>query len=174
MTGSNAGRSSVFIDGTEVLGFIVYGLWSGDLASTTEVNDESLPVQDATLRPFRLFGDGWTILGYDVGFHGLAAYQSAISKAEILLDSILDLGAHVAWMGYEGLPFADPPDLFTSEWMEGGVLAGKTRDGIFRSGIDTTSGHFPLDLHQMSCLESAAASCYTEGKQVNIRPARRA
>jgi hypothetical protein len=163
MTGSNTGRTSVFIDGTEVLGFIVYGLWSGVLEPAMRIDYEALCLTGATIHPFRLIGDGWTILGCDIGFHSPDAYSGALSRTEALFDCILSLGAHVAWMGYEGLPFADPPRLFTDEWMEGGVLAGKTRDGVFRSGIDATTGHSPLNARQMSDLEEVARFSYGEG-----------
>jgi hypothetical protein len=163
MTGSRIPGTSVFIDGAEVQGFILYGLWPGDLHSTISIGELDLRMEGATLRSFRLFGDGWTILMWDVGFDTSNAYLQALSGPEFLLDYILGLGARVAWLGAEGLPFADPPDLFTAEWMEGSVLAGKTRGGDFLSGIDLVAGHTPLDRTQMRHLEAAAKSTYEQG-----------
>ena len=45
-----------------------------------------------------------------------------------LLQAVLDLGCVVAWLGSEGTPLADPPDLFDPVHMTGGALAGLTSD----------------------------------------------
>lgn len=68
---------------------------------------------------------------------------------------LLACGAHLALLGGEGLPFADPPDLFTTEWMEGGVLAAKTSDGRMFTGI-SPEGFTPLSGGEMTALEQVA------------------
>lgn len=160
MTENDIPATSVFIDGTEELGFILYGLWTGVVESTMRLDGGELDLGDGLFRPFRLFGDGWTILGCDVGFRNPNAYRLGMAHVERVFDRILLKGASVAWMGYEGLPFADPPELFTIEWMEGGVVAAKGCDGVFLSGLDPLGGHAVLGSLEMGHLERLARSSY--------------
>lgn len=151
--------TSVFVGGEERTGYILYGLWSEASAPSEQLDAGALGVGAAIARPFRLVGDGWNILGVDCAFAGDPEYREALDRIESQLDAIIATGARVAWMGSEGLPFADPPDLFTLEWMEGGVLAGRSRDGDLMSGI-RTDGFVPLSEQQMRILEEAARKTY--------------
>jgi hypothetical protein len=157
----DAGWSSVFVDGTEMLGFIVYGLWRGGSVTAASAGLQAGLHRGGagTAHAFRLFGDGWTVLGWDLGFEDADEYRTALTQVETLLDHALGAGACVAWMGYEGLPFADPPDLFTVEWMEGGVIAAKTAGGELLSGVDATGPLRPLSPGQLAGLQAVATSC---------------
>lgn len=144
--------TSVFIEGDEMLGFILYGLWLTPSAYSSMPRYEA---QGATVRTSRLEGDCWTIGILEVGFETGDHYWAAIGELDGVLDAILKNGAEVAWLGSEGLPFADPPDLFTVEWMEGGVLAARSADGVSLSGI-ASGGFTPLSNAQMGALERIA------------------
>lgn len=151
--------TSVFVDGEERTGYILYGLWSEAAAPCEQLDARALRVGAAIARPFRLVGDGWNVLGVDCAFVSDLDYREALDRLEGQMDAIIAAGARVAWMGSEGLPFADPPDLFTVEWMEGGVLAGRTREGDLMSGIEA-EGFEPLSEQQMRVLEQAARETY--------------
>lgn len=151
--------TSVFIDGEERTGYILYGLWPEASAPSEQLDAQALGVGAAMARPFRLVGDGWNILGVDCAFASDAEYRDALDRIESQLDAIIAAGARVAWLGSEGLPFADPPDLFTLDWMEGGVLAARTRESDLMSGIEA-DGFTPLSEHQMRILEQAAHRTY--------------
>ncbi|MGW2092864.1 hypothetical protein [Promicromonospora sukumoe] len=154
--------TSVFIDGDEMLGLILYGLWAG---ASPPINASDLPELDplgTSVRPFQLVGEGWSIRGLDVGFAAETSYRAAVEGWDGLLDTFLDRGASLAWLGSEGLPFADPPDLFTTEWMEDGVLAARSAEGLSFSGA-TPEGFVPLSNAQMGQLESVARATYEPG-----------
>ncbi|MFE6506297.1 hypothetical protein ACFVDI_01795 [Nocardioides sp. NPDC057767] len=149
----------MFVDGEERTGYILYGLWPEASAPSEQLDEQVLGVGAEVARPFRLFGEGWNILGIDCAFADDLQYRQALDRIEGQLDAIIAAGARVAWMGSEGLPFADPPDLFTQEWMEDGVLVGKTRESDLMSGI-APEGFMPLADHQMRVLEQAARRTY--------------
>lgn len=151
--------TSVFVDGEERTGYILYALWPEGSAPSEQLDTRALGVGAAIARPFRLAGDGWNVLGVDCAFASDPEYRNALDRIESQLDAIIEAGARVAWMGSEGLRFADPPDLFTLEWMEGGVLAGRTRESDLMSGIEA-EGFMPLSEHQMRVLEQAARKTY--------------
>lgn len=150
--------TSVFVDGVEKLGFILYGLWP--VASRVgEPDFEDLASDAVAIRGFHLVGESWDIVGVECGFEDDSLYRGAVSNIEPWFDVLLACGAHVAWLGSEGLPFADPPDLFTTEWMEGGVLAAKTSDGRMVTGI-SSEGFTPLSGGEMTALEQVARVAY--------------
>lgn len=150
--------TSVFVNGEEKLGFILYGIWPKSLSA----QPPAVPVVEvpgAEFRTFVLYGDSWYIIGIELGFDDGAQYRSAVDGVETLLRTVLANGAQVSWIGSEGLPFADPPDLFTAEEMEGGVLAARTVDGTSFSGI-MSGGFTPLTNEQMATLERSARGVY--------------
>lgn len=125
---------TVFIDGTERAGLIVYALRSAgshpDIEFATDVWPES------ELRSFRLHGDAWEILRWDVALDRWPRGRLWPEILRLTLQRLVEGGAVVAWVGAEGLPFADPPDLFSAELMTGSVLAALTSAGEFMCPMD--------------------------------------
>ena len=54
----------------------------------------------------------------------------------VTLQAMVDRGARVAWLGAEGVPFCDPPELFSPECMSGGVLGWITDSGEYSCELD--------------------------------------
>lgn len=136
---------SVFDDGEEVAGFILYTLLDADHPQPAPI---AIPAGlDWSTRGFILEGDAWTVYGWDVVVHAWPdpeRFDLAISE---LLQEAVDQGAVVAWIGTEGNPFADPPHLFSPKWMRGSVITAKTSDR-------RTFGHLNLD-QPVSTLDDA-------------------
>ena len=147
--------TSVFVDGEELLGFIIYGLWRDASAPVGRI--ELGPIEEGSLRAkrFMLYGDGWEICLYEVSFDRPEHYWQAVTGIEEALERMLQAGARAAWLGSEGLPFADPPDLFKPEWMEGGVLLARTAGGARFGRVDRV-GFEPLTNAEMERLDLAA------------------
>ena len=118
--------TSVFVDGDERPGVIAYGIWPAGAGADLP---SDVLLGGGVPRAFRLWGPGWVILGFDIAYPTPEDLREALPLIEECLELCLRRGAHVAWLGSEGLPFADPPHLFDPEWMEGGVLLAKTVHG---------------------------------------------
>lgn len=104
--------TSVFVDGEERTGYILYALWPEGSAPSEQLDTRA---------------PGWELRSH----------------------------AHSGWLETVGTS----PDLFTLEWMEGGALAGRTRESDLMSGIEA-EGFMPLSEHQMRFLEQAARKTY--------------
>ena len=117
-------------DGGEVPGVGFYGLRRPSAVAAT------FPVErwpDGTaVHPWRLHGDGWEVLLWDVAVSRWPADWAATVRAT--LQRLIDAGCPVAWVGREGF-FCDPPCLLTPEGMTEGVLAALTDDGDFRIAV---------------------------------------
>ncbi|SFR84644.1 hypothetical protein SAMN05428970_3031 [Agromyces sp. CF514] len=154
--------TSVFVDGAEQFGFILYGLWPESVTPDGTMGLEGLAMHTTDLRYFRLSGDSWEILCVECAFDEEHVYRATLAEIDRWLQALLSAGARVAWLGSEGLPFADPPNLFTSEWMEGGVLAARTSTGVSISGVKSDE-FAPLSNEEMRQLEEEAAATYLAG-----------
>jgi len=125
---------TVFFDGEERPGVIFYAL-----ARPGTTNSVVFPIglwPRGEARPFRLGGESWEVHGWDLA---LGEWPRGIDWTRAVHDtlkSLVDAGAVVAWVGAEGCPFSDPPDLLSPEWMSGGVLAAITSAGEFICAID--------------------------------------
>lgn len=120
---------TVFVAGEELPGVIVYGLRGPGLPPIEFPSREWQLSHDP--QPFRLHGDSWEVIGWDLA---VATWPSAEDWPRVIertLSAILATGCMVAWLGAEGCPFSDPPDLFSPDWMDGGVLAALTAQGDF-------------------------------------------
>lgn len=125
---------TVIEDGTERSGIIVYALMP---ASNTRVI--AFPKQfwaNAAVHPLRLHGDVWEICRWDLVLDRWPLKEEWVEVIRGTLQELLDQGSVVSWIGAEGLPFADPPNLFSPDWMEGGVLAAMAGDGYFLCPLD--------------------------------------
>jgi hypothetical protein len=125
---------SVFVDGDEVPGVIVYALRSP--GSDSRVGFPTSLWSGSEARPFRLLGESWEILGWDLPIREWRSGETWHRLVHRTLEELTRQGAVVAWIGAEGLPFSDPPGLFDPQWMSGSVLAALTSSGDFWSPLD--------------------------------------
>lgn len=142
---------TVVVDGEEVPGLIFYGLGGRD-----DMRPVRFPTEAWVARPdvdeFTLHGEAWRIAGWElpiVIWPNAARFTEAVHRT---LTAIIDSGCRVAWVGAEGLPFCDPPELFDSACMSGGVLAWMTDDGAFVSSLDPDGPLEPVSDEQSLAL----------------------
>jgi hypothetical protein len=72
------------------------------------------------------------------------------------LAAIIHGGSRVAWIGAEGLPFCDAPQLFDTNCMSGGVLAWMTDIGAFDCPLDPDLPLAPVNDESLHCLRHHA------------------
>lgn len=125
---------TVFFDGDEVPGVIFYALARPGTMSSIVFPIGLWPRGEA--RPFRLGGESWEVHGWDLALGEWPRGRDWTRAVHDTLNSLVDAGAVVAWVGAEGCPFRDPPYLLSSEWMSGGVLAAITSAGRFICAVD--------------------------------------
>ena len=121
----------VFIDGTEVPGFLLYGLFPPD------ADPQSPALPDAVRsRRHDLTGPGWLIPIWTIPVTDWLTGDAWQTEVRRLLTSIVEQGARVAWLASEGAPYADPPWLFDPAEMSGGVYAYLTAAGRYACPLD--------------------------------------
>lgn len=125
---------TVFIDGDEAPGVIFYALRPSGAGEQPAFPTDIWP--DAHTRGFRLHGDAWEILGWDVAIHRWPSSEQWREAVRLTLHHLIEGGAVVAWLGAEGSAFSDPPYLFNPEWMTDSALAAMTSDGEFACAVD--------------------------------------
>ncbi|MER7245693.1 hypothetical protein [Kribbella sp. NPDC000426] len=125
----------VVVDGDEVPGISVYGLARCGVRRTTVLPLDpwygAIAVDEFTLR-----GDAWEIPSWDLPIVIWPTIDEFPATIRTLLAAVIESGCVVAWIGAEGLPFCDPPQLFDPTCMSGGVLAWMTDDGRFECKLD--------------------------------------
>jgi hypothetical protein len=154
---SDLGRDNltVFVGGEEVSGLIVYGLLArGSRRPDFPYGAWALAGE---VREFTLVGEAWEVARWDVpvGAWGTAGEFVAVVRATF--EAVIAGGAQVAWIGAEGVPFCDPPELFDAECMSGGVLAWMTDDGAFGCPLDPDSPLVPVDDECLAMLRRHSA-----------------
>ena len=118
---------TVFMDGEEVPGIMLYGL-----DSTVNDSEPCFPYSAwpwfVGLQTFILGGTRWRVRLWEIAL-------SEIPSSELLWDAtattfgvFIDAGCLAAWIGMEG-GFCDPPSLFLPECMSGGVIAARSASG---------------------------------------------
>jgi len=100
---------TVFVEGEELSGFIIYGLGSPGAI------DRDVPPaiwEDLQLvGSHTLVGQHWEVVLWEVPLSQWPTgpeWQRTLSEC---LRAMIARGAKVAWVGAEGIPYADPPDL---------------------------------------------------------------
>jgi len=126
---------TIFVAGGEVPSLIAYGLSRSD-----ELREMEFPADVWPTSPdhsdFVLRGDNWCVYGWEIPMARWPAgidFKDAVRRT---LEALISGGCRVAWIGAEGVPYCDPPDLFSPNWMSGGVLAAMTEDGVFTCPLD--------------------------------------
>lgn len=133
----------VIVDGDEVPGLIAYGLRRPGGSA-----DTSFPAYAWIAQPeptdFTLHGEGWEVLMWEVPIVIWPAPSEMESALRATLGTLIEAGCRVAWIGAEGLPFCDPPELFDPHCMSGAVLAWMTDAGAGDCRIDPDAPITPV------------------------------
>lgn len=126
---------TIFVDGDEVPGIIVYGLFT---AGSERPVDFPADVWISAPEPgsFRLSGDRWEVLTWEIPIDVWPTGEHWRTAVQATLQAMIDRGGRVAWIGAEGVPFCDPPELFSPDCMSGGVLAWMSDSGDFSCELD--------------------------------------
>jgi hypothetical protein len=142
----------VFVDGEEVPGFIVYGLAPlGHLATHVELR---FPPGLQQVGHYRLTGQRWEVQLCEVH---VSTWPVSAAWAEALRASLGQMrtqGAVLAWIGAEGLPYADPPDLFSAEFMHGGVLVWTGPGGATGGSLELDGPLQPVGDEELARIRS--------------------
>lgn len=117
----------IVVDGDEVPGFLVYGLGPRHRFPEDARLDLAPGLGEGEF--YLQTGQQWEVLIRGVSIDLWPSPDAWTTAIERCLRQMLNLGAVVAWIGAEGLPFADTPDLFDEGQMAGGVLAWASADG---------------------------------------------
>ena len=115
----------VIVDGEEVPGLIVYGLRGHKQGTPARFPGQVWDVGRDPLA-YILHGEHWEVPMWEIPIVSWRAPSDLQSALKSTLAELLNAGCLVAWVGAEGLPFCDPPQLFDPECMSGGVLAWMT------------------------------------------------
>lgn len=125
----------VFRDGDEVPGITVYGLmppggWTGG-----DFPYSSWPPGTET-EESHIFGKDWEVILWDVALPAWPRGDAWRQAVHDTLAHVVSGGCLVSWLGAEGLPFSDPPDLFCQDQMSDAVLAAMTSAGDYECAAD--------------------------------------
>lgn len=127
---------TIFVDGDEVPGMIAYGLRSPGQDLVCEFPADAWTAHPAAAAASLLSGDGWEVVAWEIP---IVVWPSAADLRAALrrtLGALIKGGCRVAWAGAEGVPFCDPPQLFDTECMTGGVLAWLLDTGDYDCDLD--------------------------------------
>jgi hypothetical protein len=145
----------VIIDGEEVPGITIYGL-ARPGAWRPVVFPAGVWIGDASADEFVLHGDAWEIPTWDLPILVWPTVDGMAAALRVSLGAVIESGCSVAWVGAEGLPFCDPPQLFDPGCMSRGVLAWMTAQGQFECALDPNGPISPITDQQLSMLRQYA------------------
>lgn len=145
----------IVVDGDEVSGFLVYGLGPRHRFAEDARLDLAPGLGEGELS--LLIGERWEVLIRGVSIDIWPSPDAWTTAIERCLRGMLNLGAVVAWIGAEGLPFVDPPDLFDEGQMAGGVLAWASADGGRGGDVPLDRTLKPVDNDEFVRLRDASA-----------------
>ncbi|MFB6609344.1 hypothetical protein ACFCVO_03430 [Agromyces sp. NPDC056379] len=145
----------IFDDGNEVPGFLVYGL-APRRRFPTEARLQ-LPRGLDQAESYLLTGEEWEVLIRGASINTWPSPEDWAVVIDRCLGGMLSLGATVAWIGCEGLPFVDPPNLFDEEFMVGGVLAWASVDGSRSGELPLAGALGPVSRDELGRLRQASA-----------------
>jgi len=91
-----------------------------------------------------LHGETWEVATWDVPIVIWPTGDGFVAATGTTLRAMIKSGCRVAWVGAEGLPFCDPPQLFDPTCMSRGVLAWMTDDGQFECPLDQDAPLSPV------------------------------
>lgn len=144
---------TVFFDGDERPGVTFYAVTTPDRIPAR--SNHTSPMTDAVHR-FRLAGEGWEIVGYDLVLDGWPRDPEWIEFVRAWLEDLVRQGAVAAWLGADGYVVAVPPNLFDPRAMSGAVLAYCTADGKFSCPTTPDLPVRPVDNDELLELRACA------------------
>jgi hypothetical protein len=125
---------TVFWDGEEVPGFIVFALGAPGVK-----RPEDLPTFGWTIEPdvrsSTLAGNQWIVAVWYIRVVGWPTPGEFRDSMRRVLCGLVGDGYTAAWIGIEG-SFVDPPDLFTAEAMPESVLAACSAETGYLVAVD--------------------------------------
>lgn len=153
------GSLTIFVDGYEVSGSIVYALTRSNTDTCQHCPPGTLPDLDAT-RKSSMSGEAWQIVVWDIPIDPWPSSRSFRGLVHCLLQAMIGTGCRVAWIGAEGLPLCVPPRLFDPACMSGGVLTWMTNsfDFDFGGSLDLDKPLRPVGNHELRYLRAFATS----------------
>lgn len=129
MTGPTRENLGIFWEGAETQGCLLYGYCPIQIGSPPQFPSAIWP-PGTCADTRRLFGDGWIVWMWEIKADSWPAASDWITVVRATLETMIAVGALVAWGGLEGM-FVDPPALFDPDQMGGGVWAALTADRVF-------------------------------------------
>lgn len=145
----------VVVDGDEVPGITIYGL-AGLGGSRRAVFPADAWIGAPLVDEFILRGDSWEIVTWDVPILVWPRVDEMRTAVRVSLAALVDAGCSVSWIGAEGLPFCDPPQLFDPDCMSGGVLAWMTAQRGFDCALNPDDPITPISDQHLSMLRQYA------------------
>ncbi|GAA3594615.1 hypothetical protein [Kribbella ginsengisoli] len=134
---------TVFVGGEEMPGFIVYGLFPRGSHRPQFPSDAWILADE--VRDFTLIGEAWEVPRWDVPIAVWRTGAEFVAAVRTTFEALIAAGSRVAWIGAEGVPFCDAPQLFDVNCMSGGVLAWMTDDGAFGCPLEPDLPLIPVD-----------------------------
>lgn len=126
---------TIFVQGDEEPGLIAYGLTTPELWQGADFPTD-VWIAEPEPETFALIGEDWRVHGWEVPIIIWPTGLDFEIAVRSMLAALVRGGCRVAWIGAEGVPFCDPPNLFDPDCMSGGVLAWMTDDGRFDCPLD--------------------------------------
>ena len=145
----------VIVDGDEVPGITIYGLARRGERSPVVFPDDGW-FGGPALDEFVLRGEAWEIPTWDLPILVWPTADGLAAALRVSLAAVIESGCSVAWVGAEGLPFCDPPQLFDPGCMSRGVLAWMTAQGQFGCALDPDGPISPISDHELLMLRQYA------------------
>lgn len=150
---------TVFWKGDEMPGIICYGYWPGLTQPVVLFPDSAWPdgtaISDTWLHNWQDGDSDWRVLRRDIMTPEWPAHDDWLDCVRKTLDCIVRAGALIAWCATEG-HFADPPELFRSEQMEGGMWAVCGRELPFECSAELGKPFKALPLSTVLAVQAAA------------------
>jgi hypothetical protein len=146
---------TIFIDGEETPGFIVYGLAPRGTRAPAAFPSAAWvanPRADESV----LHGEAWEVKFWEVPMIIWPTGDEFVAAVRRTLGAMIDRDCRVAWIGAEGIPFCDPPQLFDPGCMSGGVLAWMTDDRRFQCPLRPDRALAPIADDQLLALRTHA------------------
>jgi hypothetical protein len=118
----------IFWEGEEVDGILVYGYWDSAVAEEPVFPNEVWE-SNAEWKTSELHDEKWSVWLWQIRVLNWPSTLEWIDRVRKTLEAMRTGRAKVSWCGIEGF-FSDPPKLFDSAEMSGGVWAVLGVDGV--------------------------------------------